>query len=131
MVLQQQALSQKSAESNAQEASDALSKDAERLAKAEAAMTTMLQRVNTETRQVEKAASDLRQAQTELDKDPVVELRNAGIPKQAALVGLLLFSFRSIGDAIVATLNTDETLLVGALIQGGIALCCAAIFFLL
>ncbi|KAL7570313.1 hypothetical protein ACA910_017161 [Epithemia clementina (nom. ined.)] len=127
---EQQSLAQKSAEKSAQEAVDTVSAETERLAKAESAMTNMLERVNMETGQVEKAAADLRSAQAELDNDPIVKLRNGGLAKQAALAGFLLFSFRSIGDTIMA-LNTDESLMTGALIQGGIALACAAVFFLI
>ena len=89
----------------------------------------MLERVNKEAEQVELAAQDLRNAQAEMDKDFVVRLRNGGIPKQAALAGFLLFSFRSIGETVASF--SDESLLAGALVQGGIALVCAAVFFVL
>ena len=105
-----------------------MSDDAKRLANAEAAMVAMLDRVNSETAQVKKATSDLLNAQTELDNDPIMKLRKGGIPKQASLVGFLLFSFRSIADTIAAF--NDESLLAAALVQGVIALACAAVFFL-
>lgn len=92
-------------------------------------MAAMLNRVSKEAQEVEKAAQDLRNAQAELDKDFVVKLRNGGLPKQVSLVGFLLFSVRSIGDTIASF--SDESLLAGALLQGGIAVVCAAIFFFL
>ena len=126
-LIRQQSYAQQSAETTAQEAVDAVSSEAERLANAEAAMASMLERVNSETAQVEKAVEDLKTAQAEMDNDPLVKLKQGGIPKQAALAGFLLFTFRSIGDTIAAF--TDENLLAGALVQGGIALAFAAVYF--
>mmetsp|Transcript_16367 Transcript_16367/g.21419 ORF Transcript_16367/g.21419 Transcript_16367/m.21419 type:complete len:354 (+) Transcript_16367:110-1171(+) len=128
MRKEQESFARKSAESSAQEAADVSTENAERLARAEVSMAGMLNRVSKEAVEVEKAAQDLRNAQAEIDKDFIVKLRKGGIPKQAALVGFLLFSVRSIGDTVAAF--SDESLLAGALLQGGIALACAAAFFL-
>jgi hypothetical protein len=110
--------------------------NAQRLARAESSMVTMLERVNKETAAVEKAVQDLQQAQmdmaTKKSSDPVVKLRQGGIPKQAALVGLLLFSFRSIADSIAAMGDsTGSGDMTAALIQGAIALACGVYLILL
>lgn len=78
---------------------------------------------------MEEAVADLQQAQKDMDSDLVSRLRQGGLPKQMALVGLLLFSVRSITDSLGAA--TQPGLLTGALIQGAIALACAAFLFLL
>jgi hypothetical protein len=121
-------LAKESANKNAQKAVDDMQGDAARLAQAEGAIKTMLNRVKKETGEVEKAVEDLKKAEAEVDKDFMLKLKRGGVPKQAALVGLLLFSFRSIADTVVSF--NDETHLTAALIQGGIALVCAAYFFL-
>jgi hypothetical protein len=127
--VQQQELAKASAAKNAQSAKDSMGQEAVRLSQAEASMGAMLKRVNQETAVVEKAVQDLEAAQKQLDNGVISKLRNGGIPKQAALAGFLLFSVRSLIDTIAA-LN-DETLATAALLQGAIAIVCAAIFFLL
>lgn len=92
-------------------------------------MEVMLKRVNQETAEVEKAVTDLKAAQEDMDSGFVSKLRSGGLPKQAALVGFLLFSVRSIIDSI-SSFN-DESLLAGALIQGAVAIVCAIVFFFL
>jgi hypothetical protein len=121
-------MASESAEKNAQKAVDDMQGDAARLAQAERAIKTMLTRVKKETGEVEKAVEDLKKAEAEIDKDFILKLKRGGLPKQAALIGLLLFSVRSIGDTVVSF--SDETHLPAALIQGGIALVCAAYLFL-
>ena len=88
----------------------------------------MLKRVNAETAEVAAAVEDLKRAQTDLDKDFLFRLKNGGIVKQSALVGLVLFSVRSIVDSVASF--GDESHLVPALAQGAIAILCAAYFFL-
>ena len=107
---------------------DNIDVNAQRLARAESSMVAMLERVNQETAAVEKAVQDLQQAQMDTTNNagPAAKLRQGGLPKQAALVGLLLFSFRSIADSIAvmgdsAGSGGDMT---AALIQGAIALAC-------
>ena len=92
-------------------------------------MEVMLKRVNEETAEVEKAVSDLKAAQEQMDSGILSKLRKGGIPKQAAFVGLLLFSVRSITDSITAM--NDESYMTVALIQGAVAIACALIFFFL
>jgi len=102
--------------------------DAKRLAVAEKSMEAMLGKVNRETVEVERAVEDLKTAQAEMEKDPLFKLRSGGIVKQGALVGFLLFSVRSIIDSVAAI--SDESHLPAALLQGAIAMACAAYFFL-
>jgi hypothetical protein len=118
---------------------DNIDVNAQRLARAESSMVTMLERVNKETAAVEKAVQDLQQAQMDMTKkssDPIVKLRQGGIPKQATLVGLLLFSFRSIADSIADSIaamgdSTGSGDMTAALIQGAIALACGVYLILL
>lgn len=102
--------------------------DQQRLAVAEQSMEKSLKKVNQEVSSVEKAILDLKQAQEEMNKDPIMKLKTGGIVKQGAFVGFLLFTVRSLGDSF-ASLG-DETYLAGALIQGAIAMVCAGYFFL-
>jgi hypothetical protein len=118
-----------SALENAEKGVDSLQGDAFRLAQAQSAIEIMLQRVKKETSDVEKAVEELKEAEKEMDKDLILRLKRGGVPKQAALVGFLLFSLRSITES-VASLN-DETHLPAALIQSGIALACAAYVWLI
>lgn len=129
LVALQLELAEASAQKNAQSAVDTLSGDAARLAQAQGAIEIMLKRVKKETSQVEKAVEDLKLAEAEMDKDFILRLKRGGIPKQAALVGVLLFSIRSIADTIASV--SDESHLPAALIQGGVALACAAFLFLM
>lgn len=105
-----------------------MNNDAARLRQAEGAIETMLTRVKKETADVEQAVEDLKIAQKEIDKDFILRLKRGGIPKQGALVGFLLFSTRSIIDSIASI--SDESHISAALIQGGVAVACAAFFFL-
>ena len=87
-----------------------------------------------ETSAVEQAVSDLKAANSELEQDFLWRLKRGGLPKQAALIGFLLLSVRSILEslqAVTSSLGDSEGHLSAALIQGVIALVCAAIFFLL
>jgi hypothetical protein len=111
---------------------DNIDVNAQRLARAESSMVTMLKRVNQETAAVEKAVQDLQQAQMDMSnknaQSPISKLRQGGIPKQAALAGLLLFSFRSIADSIAAMGGSGD--ITAALIQGAIALACGVYLIL-
>jgi hypothetical protein len=93
-------------------------------------MEKMLQKVNEETLEVEKAVRDLKAAQEELSDDPLYKLRNGGIVKQASLVGTALFSVRAITEIAAMTGPNGDAHTLPALIQGAIALLCAAYFFL-
>lgn len=101
-----------------------------RLAAAEKAVRIWLQRVRNEQAAVQQAVDDLAAAQKEMDGSGLVsKLRKGGLPKQMALVGLLLFSLRSIIDTVASL--SDPSLLSSALLQGAIALACAVYLFLL
>ena len=99
-------------------------------------METILGRVSVETDAVEKAVSDLKLANSEIEKDFVWKLRRGGLPKQAALASFVLLSVRSILESILAVSSSSSTIdseahLYSALLQGVIAMICAGIFFLL
>ena len=126
----QQDLAKASAAQNAQDAVDGMEDDARRLAQAEASMEGMLRRVDRERADVERAVEDLKAAQAEVDKDFLFKLKSGGIVKQFSFVGFLLFSLRSIVDT-AAGLGGDPSHMPAALVQGAIALACAAVFFLL
>lgn len=98
---------------------------------AEKSIVTLLKRVNAETSKVEQSVSDLKAANAELDKDFITKLKRGGLPKQGAFAGLVLFSVRSIVDSVSAVSVGDESFLAAALVQGAIAVVCAAIFFFL
>jgi hypothetical protein len=88
-----------------------------------------LERLNTNTAEVVAAVEDLKRVEAELDRDFLYRLKNGGVAKQSALVGLVLFSVRSIVDSFAYF--GDETHLVPALVQGAIAILCAAYYFLI
>ena len=85
-----------------------------------------------ETEEVEKAVAQLKEAQGEFNKDPLMQaadLKAAGIVKQGALVGALLFSTRAMGDIIAIGGVDGSSHAVAAAIQAVIAVACAAYFF--
>ena len=112
-----------------------MQEDAARLSMAEASLEAMLNRVNQETESVQRAVRDLEAAQANMDSssDFFIQLKKGGIVKQSALVGMLLFAVRSILDTVssLSDASSSPGLFTAALIQGGIALACAAIFFLI
>lgn len=128
---EQKAMAEQSASKTADESAMTMKQDSERLAQAEASMVAVLGKVSRETAEVEKAAEDLRKAKEEMDKDFLSRLRSGGLPKQASLVGLVLFAVRSIGDTVAALPGNEESRLAVALVEGGLALACALVFFLL
>jgi hypothetical protein len=97
---------------------------ANRLAAAEASMEKQLTRVSKEKVEVERAVADLMRAKEELD----AQSRGNNIGKPAALAGVLLFSVRSILDFIAMSGGgiDAEAHMTAAMIQGAIALACAA-----
>ncbi|GAX25026.1 hypothetical protein FisN_2Lh311 [Fistulifera solaris] len=99
-----------------------------RLDAAERSMQSMLQRVNQERSNVEQAVQDLQRAQ-EQEENVLLKLKQNPL-KQGALIGFLLFSFRSLTDSF-AVLNDPSQDWAMALVQGAIALACAAVFYLL
>ena len=111
------------------------SDNVKRLQNAEKSIQTILKRVDVETSNLEKAVDDLNAANSQIENDFIWKLKRGGLPKQAALAGLLLLSVRSILESITAvssvTAIDSEAHLYAALIQGVIAMVCAVIFFLL
>ena len=127
--IQQEKVARDEASQKADKATEDMEVDARRLAAAQESMQTKLNLVNKEAQEVAKAVADLEQAKSEIDSNFLMKLRQGGIPKQLSLVGLLLFSVRSIADTITAVSNgTDMT---AALIQGALAIVCAIVFFVL
>ena len=102
---------------------------------AERSIETILQRVDVEALNLEKAVEDLKAANQQIENDFIWKLKRGGLPKQAALAGLLLLSVRSIVESITAvssvTAVDSEAHLYAALIQGVAAMLCAVVFFLL
>ena len=95
----------------------------ERLAMAEKSMQKQLSRVDKERAEVEKAVADLKKAKDDLDAE-----LSGNMFKPAALAGVLLFSVRSVLDFLAMSGGgmDSEAHLTAALIQGAIALVCAA-----
>eukprot|EP00541_Cyclophora_tenuis_P004994 CAMPEP_0116544224 /NCGR_PEP_ID=MMETSP0397-20121206/1997_1 /TAXON_ID=216820 /ORGANISM="Cyclophora tenuis, Strain ECT3854" /LENGTH=95 /DNA_ID=CAMNT_0004068409 /DNA_START=84 /DNA_END=371 /DNA_ORIENTATION=+ len=94
-------------------------------------MTKLVDKVRTENQEMEEAKDALRRE--DLDNDPLLRLANfqgESIDKKAALVGAFLFSARSFGDVVVASIYGGDNYVIGAIVQGGIAILCAAYFFL-
>jgi hypothetical protein len=107
--LVQDALSRASANANAQAAVESIQDDAQRLRNTEQSMTRMLQKVDAERANVEQAVADLERAGAAIDRDGLLELKRGGLPKQAALAGLFLFSVRSILDSAAAVSGADPS----------------------
>lgn len=134
---QQQALAE-SKSTDAQNTSGLVPDDSEnvkRLQNAERSIQNILQRVDVETSNLEKAVEDLNAANSQIENDFIWKLKRGGLPKQAALAGLLLLSVRSILESVTAVSSVaasdSEAHLYAALIQGVVAMICAVVFFLL
>ena len=120
-------------EESAKVRSDSLKNEEQRLAEAEGSVSRLVGKVKEETQEVEKAVADLKMAQEELLQDPLmkaVDLKSGGMVKQGALVGTLLFSFRSLGELLLMTGPNGADHGVAAAVQGVIAVACAGYFFL-
>jgi len=126
-------LAKETAARNAKQSQDRMDVEQERLAAAEANMRKLLEKVNQETKNVEMAIEDLRQAQVDIQggvDDKLTSLKSGGIIKQATLVGTLLFSVRSLAEGVVY-LGGDATHLMPAVVQGVIAVVCLIAFLFL
>lgn len=118
-------------ERNSKNRSKALEEEEARLREAEGSVARLVDKVKEETAEVEKAVQELRDAQEKLGDDPLMkaaDLKKAGIVSQSALVGALLFSFRSIGELLLIVQGSGDVQAhsSAATIQGVIALACAA-----
>lgn len=118
-------------EASAKSRSNLLKDEEQRLAEAQGSVVRLVDKVKQETVEVEKAMEDLKEAQEELMKDPLMkaaDLKSGGIVKQGALVGALLFSFRSFGEVLLLAGPNGVDHGFAAAVQAGIALACAAYF---
>jgi hypothetical protein len=109
-----------------------LKAEEERLLQAETSVARLVNKVKDETVEVEKAMEDLKKAQEELLDDPLfkaADLKSGGIVKQGALVGTVLFSFRSFGEILLLSGPNGADHGFAAAVQGVIAVACAAYFF--
>jgi hypothetical protein len=110
-----------------------MERDQQRMALAEENMKRMLEKVDKETKVVEKAVEELKQAQADMESDSMgklISLKSGGIIKQATFVGALLFTIRSVGDGLLL-MGGDASHMMPLVIQGAIALVCLAAFLFL
>lgn len=124
---------------SAQDRSRVLDEDEARLRDAESSVARLVDKVKQETLEVERAVKELQQAQEQFGGDPLTkaaDLKKAGIVKQGALVGAILFSFRSVGELLLVAQQQGGTgdvegHSVAAAIQALIALACGGylVFF--
>ena len=124
----QAALSRASADARTESMQD----EAQRLVEAEGSVSRLVQKVKKETEEVEKAIADLEQAKDQLNADPLskaADLKNVGVVKQGAFVGMLLFSLRSMGDLVMIAGPDGGSHITSGAIQGVIAAACAVFFF--
>mmetsp|Transcript_25998 Transcript_25998/g.38114 ORF Transcript_25998/g.38114 Transcript_25998/m.38114 type:complete len:417 (-) Transcript_25998:408-1658(-) len=118
---------------NAEARRDKTIDDERRLAEAEGSVTRLLENVNKETMEVERAIEDLKRAQSQMDSEPLTKLTNlrgeGGIVKQGALVGFALFSLRALAETTALGGVDGEQHFIAAVIQAGIAFVCGIYFF--
>ena len=93
-------------------------------------MSQLIGRVQQETAQVEAAVEELKLAQSQMDNNAVSKLKQGGIVKQGTLAGFLLFAGRSLVESVTVVTGSNNGDLGAALVQGVIAMACAAYFFL-
>ena len=119
-------------EKSATKRSERVTDEEQRLAEAERSVSRLVDTVKKETLEVERALADLKEVQGELEDDPLMkaaDLKAAGLVKQGALVGTVLFTARALGDLIAIGGVDGSAHATAAAIQGIIALFCAAYFF--
>ena len=119
-------------EKSATKRSERVTDEEQRLAEAERSVSRLVDTVKKETLEVERALADLKEVQGELEDDPLMkaaDLKAAGLVKQGALVGTVLFTARALGDLIMIGGVDGSAHATAAAIQGIIALFCAAYFF--
>lgn len=105
-----------------------MSNDEIRLLEAQGSIENLLDKVNTETYEVEEAMKELELTRKQMQQDPLVKLvnfKNAGIAKQSLLALSILFTFRSFGDLLIG--NGDITLFA---VQLGFGLLFGILFFI-
>lgn len=116
--------------------SKGLEEEEQRLKSASGSVSRLVEKVKQETMEVEKAVAELKDAQESMGDNPLsqaVDLKKAGVVRQSALVGALLFSFRSVGELLAVAQGTGDVEGHGtaAAIQAFIALACGGylVFF--
>lgn len=122
---EQQALT----DASAKKRSKSLAEDDKRLKEAEESVEKLVAKVRKETLEVEEAVKNLEAVQAELSKDPVmraVSIKSGGIVSQGALVGAILFSFRSVAELFMLSGPDGSSHIVPAAVQALIAAACAA-----
>ena len=113
-----------------------LESEKQRISEAEASVSRLINKVAKETDSVQKAMEELEMAKNEAGsgggiENTALDLKQGGIVKQAALVGLLLFGSRAFTETILVVgspYGNDH--FVPAILQGAIALACAGKFAL-
>jgi hypothetical protein len=125
--IEQEEFARQSAQKSIAKTEAAMRSDQARMNQAEDSMVKMIGKVNRETAEVERAVEELRKAQDSMASDPIMQMLSGGLVKQSALAGTILFTLRSGADT-VAMFGGDATHAAPALIQGGLALACAAYF---
>lgn len=93
----------------------------------------MIQKVAKETESVQLAMEDLETVKNDASGEGsgLIDLKKGGIVKQAALVGALLLGSRAVTETILVVGSPyGDQHFVPAILQGVIALACAAYFFL-
>lgn len=131
MKKEQEAVTQEAS----QRGMDYIESEKQRLAQAEDSVSRLIQKVARETDEVQKATQELERAITEDDGGSIegtaLDLKKGGITKQAALVGALLLGSRAVTETILVVGSPyGDQHFVPAILQGAIALACAAYFFL-
>ena len=109
----------------------------QRLSEAEASVTRLIQKVASETDEVQRAMNDLEVARSQASgegsgsiESTALDLKKGGIVKQASLVGALLFGSRAVTETILVLGSPyGDQHFVPALVQAAIAFACAAYFF--
>lgn len=100
-----------------------------RMDNARSSLSKNLDKVSKETAEVERAVADLQKAKDEMDNDPLMKLVSGDKAKQAAVVGAILFTARSLSETIALVGGGGASHATAALIQGAIALACVFYLF--
>jgi hypothetical protein len=125
--IEQEEFARQSAQKSIAKTEAAMRSDQARMNQAEDSMVKMIGKVNLETAEVERAVDELRKAQESMASDPIMQMLSGGLVKQSALAGTILFTLRS-GVDTIAMFGGDATHAAPALLQGALALACAAYF---
>lgn len=122
----------------AQQGTEVSAAEEQRISEAEQSVARMIQKVARETDGVQKAMDELQLAKDQASEgdsgsieEAALDLKKGGLLKQAALIGGLLLGSRAFTEGLLVVGSAyGEEHFVPALVQGVIALACAAYFFL-